>query len=383
MGSRSRLAGTVGLGTVVTVLVFAAVTVALSGGLAVDFRLHYLPAAEDVLRGESPYSVADAIAGGAYVYTPQLAFLLTPFTLLPEGTAALVALAGVAGLLIGTLAVLGVRDPLCYLVVFAWAPTWQELNMASVTPLLAFALAIAWRYRDHTGTPAVALGLAVPAKLFLWPIFVWTMATRRLRVTGYAVGFGLALTFALWALLHFRGLVDYPTMLRHLDAVNAGRGHSFVALASSLGLPPLAGRLAMLVVGALVLAACIRAARRGNDQASFTLAIAAALVLTPILWLHYLTLLLVPLAIARPRFSPLWLLPVVLWLGWNPSGGARAAPLLVTAVVTARLVGHRHAVRQHARSVEPDPATGVVRFVKRTMGLEPTTPGLGSQCSTN
>ena len=42
---------------------------------------------------------------------------------------------------------------------------------------------------------------------------------------------------------------------------------------------------------------------------SFTCAVAATLALSPIVWLHYLVVLLVPMAIARPRFSPLWLLP--------------------------------------------------------------------------
>ena len=45
---------------------------------------------------------------------------------------------------------------------------------------------------------------------------------------------------------------------------------------------------------------------------------AATLALSPIVWLHYLVVLLVPMAIARPRFSLLWLLPVVLWVSPRP-----------------------------------------------------------------
>ena len=36
------------------------------------------------------------------------------------------------------------------------------------------------------------------------------------------------------------------------------------------------------------------------------------------MWLHYLVVLLVPMAIARPRFSLLWLLPVLLWVSPRP-----------------------------------------------------------------
>ena len=40
----------------------------------------------------------------------------------------------------------------------------------------------------------------------------------------------------------------------------------------------------------------------------------SALAATPLLWLHYLLLLYVPIALYRPRLAPLWFLPLVLWL---------------------------------------------------------------------
>ena len=46
---------------------------------------------------------------------------------------------------------------------------------------------------------------------------------------------------------------------------------------------------------------------------SFTLAIAAALTLSPIVWLDYFALAMVPLAIARPRLSWIWFLPLATW----------------------------------------------------------------------
>ena len=59
------------------------------------------------------------------------------------------------------------------------------------------------------------------------------------------------------------------------------------------------------------------------------------------MWLHYLVLLLVPLAIARPRFSIIWLLPVLLWTSPRPGYAegfqtflpALAAVILVTVVL--------------------------------------------------
>ena len=40
---------------------------------------------------------------------------------------------------------------------------------------------------------------------------------------------------------------------------------------------------------------------------------AAALTLSPIVWLDYFALLAVPLAVSRPSFGVVWLLPVLTW----------------------------------------------------------------------
>src|SRR6185312_1889180 len=63
--------------------------------------------------------------------------------------------------------------------------------------------------------------------------------------------------------------------------------------------------LAVSCLGALGLAA----KHRDDDLASLAWAIAAALFGTPIVWCHYYTLMLVPLAISSPQLSRRWLLP--------------------------------------------------------------------------
>ena len=65
--------------------------------------------------------------------------------------------------------------------------------LANVSIPLAFALAVAWRYRDACGEPAWALGLAVSAKLLLWPLLVWTARDPvGWRTTLWAVVIGVA-----------------------------------------------------------------------------------------------------------------------------------------------------------------------------------------------
>jgi hypothetical protein len=73
-------------------------------------------------------------------------------------------------------------------------------------------------------------------------------------------------------------------------------------------------------------------AGRGDDVGSLALALAAALVLTPIVWQHYLLILVVPLAVARPKLSPVWLVPIVLWLAPTNGNGAWYQTVLVGAV---------------------------------------------------
>ena len=76
-----------------------------------------------------------------------------------------------------------------------------------------------------------------------------------------------------------------------------------------------AGTVLSLVVAGLLLAAALRVASgdsrtpRERDAAALSLVLAAALAASPIVWLHYYLLLLVPLALARPRLSALWFVP--------------------------------------------------------------------------
>ena len=190
-------------GLLTVALVFLAVVLMLGlvglsaseGLLAWDVRFAYLPAAEAVLDGVSPYpELDDPILEDqkGYVYPPQL----------------------LIALLVLTLHVLGIRDARCYAAALLWVPSISGVLLANVSIPLAFALAVMWRYRDEVWPPALALGLAVSAKLLLWPMFVWMLATRRLRAMVLAVAIGLGVTLGAWAAIGFDGFGTYPDLLR-------------------------------------------------------------------------------------------------------------------------------------------------------------------------
>jgi alpha-1,2-mannosyltransferase len=339
----ARLPRALGTGALALVAVVWTLSfVALSAAdhlLAWDVRFAYLPAAHAVVHGVSPFPRLDdpiLYDQKGYVYPPQLALALLPLTVLPVGVAALVAAGWSIGLVMGTLRLLGVRDWRCYAAAFLWMPTMSGVLLANVSIPLAFAAALVWRYRNSVWPPAVTLGLAVSAKFLLWPLLVWTLATRRIRATVLAVVLGLGVTVAAWAILGFEGLTGYPALLRKLNEIQAENSYSLVGMASSLGLGVGVGDVLTLLVGGALLVGCVVFARRRDEERSFTCAVAATLALTPIVWLHYFVLLLVPTAIARPRFSALWLLPALLWVSPRPGypqGYETFMPGIVCAVL--------------------------------------------------
>src|SRR6187431_2371918 len=159
-----------GLGT--AVLVFFAVVIvvgaiafsAAESLLAWDVRFAYLPAAEAVLDGQSPYPALDdpiLDEQKGYVYPPQLVLSLVPLTFLPVTLVALLVAAGMLALVGATLYVLEIRDARCYASAALWVPVISGVLLSNISIPLAFALALLWRYRDSVRAPAAALGLAV------------------------------------------------------------------------------------------------------------------------------------------------------------------------------------------------------------------------------
>ena len=309
--------------------------------LAWDVRFAYLPAAEALLDGRSPYpELDDPILEDqkGYVYPPQLVVALIPLAPLPVDVVAVLVTCLLLALVALTLRILCVRDLRCYAAAFLWMPTTSGVLLGNVSIPLTFALAVAWRYRETVWRPAVAVGLAVSAKLLLWPVFVWMIATRRLRAVALAALIGTVVTFAAWTAIGFDGLRTYPDLLQRLSEIQAERSYSIVGMVATLGLGSTVGNILTVVVGLALLTACVLFARRSDDARSFVCAVVATLAVSPIVWLHYLVVLLVPMAILRRRFSALWLLPILLWASPRP-GYAEGFQTFLPALVASILIG--------------------------------------------
>ena len=353
--------------TLSTGAVFAAAAISIVSLLAIggsdelgwDFRYTYLRAAELVMNGGSPYPpLDDAVLGSgtAYVYPPQLAVVLAPLTVLPTDLVVWIAFAAAIAALIGALALLEVRDARCYAALLVWGSTSSALEMTNLSAFVVLAFALAWRFRESIWPLAATLGLVISTKLFGWPLLVWAVATRRYRAAVAAVGVGIAVTFCAWAVIGFADLTRYPEVLRRFSEVQGEeKSYSIVGAAVALGFDPIVGQtLAMIVGGAMLAAAVYFGWRVRDDERCFAAAIGATLAFTPVLWLHFFVLLVVPLAIARPRFSAIWLLPIVLWVCPRATNGDGLEPLLpaIVALIVLAVVLARPGQRHEARTVE-------------------------------
>jgi hypothetical protein len=301
-----------------------------------DFvRLSYVPhdlavflsAAGKVVHGASPYVFR---ADETYAYPPLLAFLVSPLHPLDPGVAAVIWAVLSLAAVVGALWLLGLRDWRCYALAGAFQFTRSAVDLGTVGPFLLLAVAAAWRWRDRLYAPAAAVAAAVALKLFLWPLAVWLALMRRGRAALASVALGLTFVLVPWAVLGFSGLGHYPRLLHDLADDEASSSYSVIALAVRAHLPESAGALLSVLAAALLLAAAAWVARaerrspRDRDVAVLTLAIAAALAASPIVWVHYFVLLLVPLALTRTRLSALWFVPLV----YYPHGRRRGPPAM-------------------------------------------------------
>jgi hypothetical protein len=284
--------------------------------LGFDFEGSLWKAGVAIREGRSPYPepvLSEVQVGNPAIYPPLLMVLVAPLTALPWG----VGLALWTGLLVaaltGSLYALGVRDPRCHALALVSAPAIGSFALGNATLLLLPLVALAWRWRDHWRRTGALLGMAIAAKLFLWPLLFWLVGTRRYRAAACALAVMLVGLLVPWAAIGFDGFGEYPDLLRIANDVYATHSYSVATILGGLGAGSRAASGGALAVAVALGLVALVTGRRGNERASISFAVLAAVLGSPILWSYSLAFLLVPLAIARPRFSALWASLTVFW----------------------------------------------------------------------
>ncbi len=288
----------------------------------------------DILNGRNPYPPPTLerllVPGNAMITPPLLALINLPLALLPLIPAVVIWDVVQALALVAALRLCDVRDWRGYVLALASFPFAATLTLGQPEGLFALALALVWRYRDRWQA-GVALGVLIAAKLFPFPLVIWFLATRRYRNAVVSVAVGAGTLVVSWAIIGFKGMSGYPRLLSADADAFAGRSHAILSVLVREGLTLHAARIVAGLLGLAVTAVLLRRARR-SDTGTFAALVLAGLLLSPIMWMHYLVLLLVPLAVAHPRPNRWWLVYCLFWLSPTEDKGSMLQLLLVLAV---------------------------------------------------
>lgn len=283
-----------------------------------DFRGTLWEPARALLDGAQiyPTPIRDAVVvGNPAVYPPPFILASVPLALLSVTLAAWLWFFVLAGCVLAAMWILGVRDWRCLVLAVTSPVVVHGLYYGNLTIVMVLLLALAWRCRDQARWAGLALGAAIAAKLFVWPLVVWLLLTRRFRAAAWAAGSAVVVVLGSWALIGFEGFRDYPKLLRVTQDVYAVRSISLSTVAGALG-APLSVAVAVAAVAGLV---CLAVAawlvqRADGDRRAFAALVAGCVLATPIVWPNYLSLLLVPIAVTWPRLAPAWFFGYAVWL---------------------------------------------------------------------
>jgi hypothetical protein len=306
-------------------------------GWGYDFRA-YFDAAQRLLTSGSPYQ-AETLAGpfrpgpgGLYLYSPIPALLLVPLTALGVDGATLAWFIARLALFVAACALLPASRS-TRLAVFGVAavsvPFLYDLNLGNVSIVVTFLAVVGWRWLDR---PIGAMAIA--ASLFVRPTMAlvggWWLLRRRWRTLLWLVATGLVLIVASLPFVGLDGWQQYATVTSNLSEVTGVKTNADLASSAlSLGVP---GQLTVwfLAGGYLLAVATILLSLRRDRVTSYVVAVMATLLLSPLLWLHYLTLLILPAALLAER-GHRWavLLPVL---------GSLPTPALPLAAIAGLLL---------------------------------------------
>ncbi len=316
------------------VIVGVCVRMAHGHNFAGDFEHEYAPAVRRFLHGRDPYapSTSSVAAGEAFPYTAAALLLAMPFALLGSAGALAFTFVTITAAA-ATLRVLEVRDWRCYGLIYLWAPVVAGWATANFTLLAVLALALVWRDRDRPLRAGLLIAVAVTLKPFVWPIGLWLLATRRYRAAGWALASTVLLNVVAFAAIGGAGQLDsYLRVSREVADHFLPTSYGLAAIATQAGVSLTVALGLSICVACAACAYGVSAGRAANERASLVAFVGVMFLASPILWMHYLAVLLIPLVILHPRLDRVWVVSLALWVG--PTG----APTLIENLIVVALV---------------------------------------------
>ena len=275
-------------------LALAGLIAALFANLLPPFDLLvFIRAGRAVLDGVSPYAPVGSstfLTGHAFVYPLFVAWIFAPIALLPLHAAEVLCEVASVAAIVGGCRLLGRREPLVPVLVLVSATTIVGLQMGTINAFLMLGLGLAWRCRDrHPILAGVLVGLIGSGKLFLLPLIIWPIVTKRYRS---AIAASLTAVSVIGAGIIVGPIAPsgYVAMLGVLERNEVAHSWSLASLLSALGVAvPSATKIAPLLVAAGLAVLWGRRHHFADNQV-LGLLILASLLASPILWSSYLLL---------------------------------------------------------------------------------------------
>lgn len=289
---------------------------------AYDYSAYHLAALRLAETG-SPYD-AMTLAGhfragpfGLYLYSPLPVVLVLPLAGLALSDAAVVFLALRLVILVATCALMPVSRSVrmgTLAVACISAPVLQDLNLGNASLIVTFLAVLGWRFLDRP-VGAVSIGASLFIRPTMGVYLGWWLIRGRLRPLLWVALVAAGLFLITLPFVGINGWLDYATLLANLSGFDAVyRNFAIGPIVAKWGAPKLIADLAQYSGYALAGLAVLFSLRRDREL-SYVVTLGATLILSPLLWDHYFTHLLVPAAFMASRGRwPLLLLPLLCWL---------------------------------------------------------------------
>ena len=274
----------------------------------------YLDAARRLARGDlaAGWSIYDqgSLEGpfrpGPYklfLYSPPFAAAMLPFTAVSIDSATVAWYVGRLALFGVACAVMPVRPSircLTFAVAALTNPVIGDMNLGNVSVLVTSLLAITWRWLDRV-TGCVALALAMTVRPVLGLVLVWSLLRRHWWPVLWTIVAGIVIVLLSLPFVGIGSYQDYVTVLRNVyDVTGQDNNRDVGSLVLRVGGGPLLASIA-LYAGFAVGVVAMLLSLRYDRQTGFMVTIGATLLLSPLLWDHYLTTLLLTGAFLAQR----------------------------------------------------------------------------------
>ncbi len=293
----------------------------------------YHEAAERLLQTGTPY-VPESLESGfepmgqfLYLYPPPLSIAVTPLTLLEAemGTVLWYLLKiGALGLAAALMPVRPTTRLLAFGISLFGFAVLRDLVMGNVSILITLALAAGWRWLDRPAG-SIALALAASVRVTTGAYLIWFAARRAWHPLAWMLGAGLTVAVLSLPFVGVDGYLDYAAVLGNVsDTGDLEQNRHLTVLALELGVPQERLWLVLVPVWALAVVAIVRSTR-GEPEVGYMVTAGAALLLAPLMWDHYLSMLLLPAAFLFER-GRRWAIVLPL-LSWLPPPLTPLAPL--------------------------------------------------------